>query len=59
ADRGAIMGLYSIVLGLGQVLGGSVGGPFAQAWGLDGMAMLTLALGAIATATVLGLRRGR
>jgi len=59
ADRGAIMGLYSIVLGLGQVLGGSVGGPFAQAWGLDGMAMLTLALGGIATATVVGLRRER
>jgi len=53
------MGLYSIVLGLGQVLGGSVGGPFAQAWGLDGMAMLTLALGGIATATVVGLRRER
>ncbi|MFI5267099.1 MAG: MFS transporter, partial [Chloroflexota bacterium] len=33
ADRGVIMGLYSIILSVGEVTGGVAGGPFAQAWG--------------------------
>src|SRR5712692_10067929 len=57
ADRGVIMGLYSIVLSVGEVSGGVLGGLFAQAWGLDGMIFLTLILAAAAMVTVLLLRR--
>jgi len=57
ADRGVIMGLYSIFLSIGEVTGGVAGGPFAQAWGLDGMVFLTVILAAAATLTVVLLRR--
>ncbi|HEY8692077.1 MAG TPA: MFS transporter, partial [Chloroflexota bacterium] len=57
ADRGVIMGLYSIFLSVGEVTGGVAGGPFAQAWGLDGMIFLTVILAAAATITVVLLRR--
>jgi MFS family permease len=57
AERGAIMGLYSIFLSAGEIGGGVAGGPFAQAWGLDGMIGLTLGLTAAAAATILLLRR--
>ncbi len=45
ADRGAIMGLYSIFLGLGQALGLIIGGPFIDVSGADGMALITALLG--------------
>lgn len=57
ADRGAIMGLYSVILSIGGVVGGVAGGPFAQAWGLDGMIGLTVVLASASMATVLLLRR--
>ena len=41
ADRGAIMGLYSVFLGLGQFLGASIGGLFVDWRGADGMALIT------------------
>ena len=47
-NRGLMMGLYSVVLGLGQVLGGWLGGPFADRWGMDGILALTFILGLIA-----------
>ena len=37
ADRGAIMGLYSVFLGLGQILGALVCGPAGDAAGIDGL----------------------
>jgi MFS family permease len=57
ADRGVIMGLYSIFLSIGEVTGGVAGGPFAQAWGLDGMVVLTLILAGASMITVVLLRR--
>lgn len=57
ADRGAIMGLYSIFLSLGEVGGGVAGGPFAQMWGMDGMIFLTLILAGASMVTVLLLKR--
>lgn len=54
-DRGAIMGLYSVLLGIGQLIGGGVGGPFAQRWGMDGIILLTGLLGLAALVTVLRL----
>jgi len=46
--RGTVMGLYSVMLGLGQLLGGALGGPFAQAGGVDGLILLTALLGSAA-----------
>jgi MFS family permease len=44
ADRGAIMGLYSVFLAIGQITGSLIGG-FAAAWrGIDGMLIATFAL---------------
>ena len=47
-DRGAIMGLYSVFLGLGQILGAIVGGIAAQMWGLDGIFGVALVMLGIA-----------
>lgn len=43
-DRGAIMGLYSVFLGLGQILGSFAGGAAAQVAGLDGIFVASLVL---------------
>jgi MFS family permease len=44
ADRGAIMGLYSVFLGVGQIIGAIIGG-FAAHWrGIDGMLIATMIL---------------
>ena len=47
-DRGAIMGLYSVFLGLGQIAGSLVGGIAAQSAGLDGIFIAAFGLLAIA-----------
>jgi MFS family permease len=47
-DRGAIMGLYSVFLGVGQIAGSLIGGGAAQAAGLDGILVTSLILLAIA-----------
>ena len=56
-ERGAIMGFYSIFLGGGQLLGGLLGGPFADARGVEGLILLTFLLALAALATVLLLRQ--
>ena len=56
-DRGAIMGLYSVFLGIGQFVGSALGGPFADWRGMDGLMMLTAILGLFAAVTVVFLRR--
>jgi MFS family permease len=44
ADRGAIMGLYSVFLAIGQIAGSLIGG-FAAEWrGIDGMLLATFGL---------------
>ena len=56
ADRGAIMGLYSVFLGIGQITGSLIGG-FAAAWhGIDGMLIATLGLLAVALLPLTRLR---
>ena len=40
-DRGAVMGLYSVFFGIGQVSGALLGGPLGQAFGADGLILLT------------------
>ncbi len=56
-DRGAIMGLYSVFLGMGQILGAIVGGIAAQAWGLDGIFGVALVMLGIALLPLGQLRR--
>jgi len=47
-DRGAIMGLYSVFLGLGQIIGSLIAGVAAAALGLDGIFVASMALLALA-----------
>jgi MFS family permease len=43
-DRGAIMGLYSVFLAVGQIIGSLAGGIAADARGIDGLLFATLVL---------------
>ncbi len=51
-DRGSVMGLYSVLLSIGQLVGGAVAGPFGQHWGANGLIVLTGLLCLIAAFTV-------
>ncbi|MBI2886116.1 MAG: MFS transporter [Chloroflexi bacterium] len=51
-NRGGMMGLYSVFLGVGQLLGGWLGGFFAEAWGVDGLILVTALLGLAANASL-------
>ncbi len=55
-DRSAIMGLYSVFLGLGQVLGALVGGVAASWKGIDGLIVATGVLLAVGMLALLNLR---
>ncbi len=54
-DRGAIMGLYSVFLGIGQFIGASIGGPFADLAGADGIILVIALLGVFAAVMLLRL----
>jgi MFS family permease len=54
-DRGLVMGLYSIFLGVGQILGNGLGGVFAHQFGFDGLIYLTALLGFVALISLLWL----
>ena len=56
-DRSAVMGLYSIFLGLGQVIGVKVAGDLATSFGVDGLVYATFGFLAIAGSFLLILRR--
>jgi len=56
-DRGAIMGLYSVFLAIGQIAGAIVGGFAAEARGIDGMLVATALLLAVALIPLARLRR--
>jgi MFS family permease len=57
ADRGAIMGLYSVFLAIGQIIGSIIGGLAASATGIDGLLVSTLILLGIALVPLASLRR--
>jgi len=44
ADRGAIMGLYSVFLGIGQIVGALVSGPAGDWAGIDGLLIASVGL---------------
>ena len=56
-DRGAILGLYSVFLGLGQIGGAIIGGILAQAAGLDGLLVGTAAILGLALIPLFQLRK--
>lgn len=56
SDRGAIMGLYSVFLAFGQILGSIVGGAAAQLAGIDGLIGASIGLFAIALLPLVRLR---
>ena len=56
-DRGAVMGLYSVFLALGQILGSLVGGFVAEKAAIDGLFVATLVFMAIALLPLYQLRR--
>ena len=56
-DRGAIMGLYSVFLALGQIAGALIGGFAAEGLGIDGLLVSTLVLLAVALIPLFRLRR--
>jgi len=55
-DRGAIMGLYSVFLAIGQISGNLLGGEAARIAGVDGLLLGTLVLLLIALAPLARLR---
>jgi MFS family permease len=57
SDRGAIMGLYSVFLALGQIGGSLIGGLAADLRGIDGLLVATLALLIVALLPLAQLRR--
>jgi MFS family permease len=56
-DRGAIMGLYSVFLGIGQIAGSLIGGAAAEVWALDGILLATVVLLLVALLPLAALRR--
>ncbi len=56
ADRSAIMGLYSVFLGMGQVLGAILGGAAASWKGIDGLIVATGGLLVVGIVALLNLR---
>ncbi len=56
ADRGAIMGLYSVFLALGQIAGSFLGGESGRRFGIDGILMSTVGLLLIALIPLARLR---
>jgi MFS family permease len=56
-DRGAIMGLYSVFLAVGQIVGALIGGYAAHLHGIDGMLVATAVLLAVALLPLSQLRR--
>jgi MFS family permease len=55
-DRGAIMGLYSVFLAIGQIAGSLIGGVASEAFAFDGILVATLVLLAVALAPLFQLR---
>lgn len=56
-DRGAIMGLYSVFLGLGQIGGAFIAGFAAELYGLDGILVASMALLILSVVPLIALRR--
>ena len=56
-DRGAVMGVYSVLFSVGQLVGGLLAGPFAERMGINGLIVLTGLFCLVALFTVILLGR--
>src|SRR6185295_3676717 len=56
-DRGAIMGLYSVFLGLGQIIGALIGGEAARIGALDGVFVTSIVSMGVALIPLAALRK--
>ena len=54
--RGAVMGLYSVLLGVGQLVGVFIGGLFVDWEGFDGLMIYSFILGVISLGSVIYMR---
>lgn len=54
--RGAIMGLYSVVLAIGQLLGATLGGSFVDLAGFYGLMIFSVIMGLVSLVSVLYMR---
>ena len=52
ADRGLVLGVYSVILALGYLAGNVLGGVFARWLAFDGLAVLTIGLAVVAMVSV-------
>lgn len=52
-DRGSVMGVYSVLLSVGQLSGTALAGPFSSLWAMEGLILLTGLLTAVAAFTVM------
>lgn len=57
SDRGAVMGLYSVFLAVGQIIGAFIGAVAASLWAFDGILVATLLLLGVALLPLSRLRR--
>jgi MFS family permease len=57
-QRGAVMGLYSVLFGLGQLLGSMLSAPLVQAFAVDGLILFTLLMAGASAIGVLILSMG-
>lgn len=55
-NRGMVMGLYSFLLGFGQLLGSVLAGPFADKGAIDGLLLFMAILGLISVGGIILLR---
>ncbi len=56
-DRGMVMGLYSVLFGVGQLGGAILGTPFIQAYSFNGLLLATGVLAVLGIAVILHLRK--
>jgi MFS family permease len=55
-NRGAVMGLYSVVMGAGQLIGAALGGLCVDLGGFYGLMVFSVAMGLVSLASVLYMR---
>jgi MFS family permease len=55
-QRGAVMGLYSVVLAIGQLLGATIGGFFVDLYGFYGLMIFSVLMGLLSLCSVLYIR---
>jgi MFS family permease len=56
-DRGMVMGLYSVLFGVGQLGGAILGTPFIQVYNFNGLLLATGVLAVLGIAVIIHLRR--